>query len=204
MQLDHIAISAENLVAGVAHIEAILGVPLAPGGAHPNMGTHNRLLSLGSGQYLEVIAIDPAAPAPDWPRWFDLDNFTGAPRLTNWILRVDDMDAALQNAPAGTGRSLPQTRGDLAWKMAVPEDGKLPFSGAFAGLIEWQGQAHPSQMLPDAGCRLKKLEITHPDAEKLTKGIRKMGEISDVELVEGPEIVLKATIQTPGGIVGLQ
>jgi hypothetical protein len=37
------------------------------------MGTHNRLLKLGEGFYLELIAIDPQAPPPGRPRWFGLD-----------------------------------------------------------------------------------------------------------------------------------
>jgi len=203
-QLDHLVISAQSLPVGVARVEALLGVALSPGGEHPNMGTHNGLLSLGPGRYLEVISINPDAPAPDWPRWFDLDNFTGAPRLTNWVSRVNDMDTALAAAPAGTGRALPQTRGDLRWKMAVPEDGRLPFGGAFAGLIEWQGRAHPAQMLPDVGCRLNKLIITHPSADELRQSLQKMGDLPDVEITPGPEIALKAIIETPNGAVVLE
>jgi len=203
-RLDHIAVSAENLSGGAGYVEAILGVPMATGGSHPNMGTHNRLLSLGPGQYLEVIAIDPAAAAPNWPRWFDLDNFNGRPRLTNWILRVDDMETALRDAPVGTGRALAQTRGDLAWKMAVPQDGKLPFDGVSPALIEWHGLEHPAQMLPDLGCRLQKLEIIHPDADNLAKAVRKMADLSDVKISKGPKVVLKATIKTPGGLVVLE
>jgi hypothetical protein len=63
LSFDHLAIGAETLDEGVEAVEAALGVPLAPGGGHPAMGTHNRLLSLGPGEYLEVIAIDPDAPA---------------------------------------------------------------------------------------------------------------------------------------------
>ncbi|WP_393939598.1 VOC family protein [Piscinibacter sakaiensis] len=53
------------------------------GGAHPHMGTHNRLLRLGDHCYLEVIAIDPAAPPPARARWFGLDRLApdAAPRL---------------------------------------------------------------------------------------------------------------------------
>ena len=61
------------------------------------MATHNRLLGLGD-LYLEVIAADPSAPRPAWPRWFDLDRFTGAPRLTNWICACDDLEAAVAAA----------------------------------------------------------------------------------------------------------
>ncbi|MFE3838617.1 VOC family protein [Pseudogemmobacter sonorensis] len=67
LRLDHIAIAAESLVAGEAFVRAAPGLPLAGGGAHPLTGTHNRLMGLGD-VYLEVIAIDPAAPAPDRTR----------------------------------------------------------------------------------------------------------------------------------------
>ena len=110
LTLDHIAISAATLAEGVAHVEAALGVTLAGGGQHPNMATHNRLLGLGD-LYLEVIAVDPAAARPPHPRWFDLDNFSGPPRLTNWVARSDDLTTDLNHAPAGTGTPLALSRG---------------------------------------------------------------------------------------------
>ncbi|MFZ1661557.1 MAG: VOC family protein, partial [Paracoccaceae bacterium] len=41
MELDHIAVSAATLDEGIAHVEATLGVPLAGGGQHAYMSTHN-------------------------------------------------------------------------------------------------------------------------------------------------------------------
>lgn len=61
--VDHLVVAAAGLDAGTAWLEAHLGVPLAPGGRHAAMGTHNRLLRLGPRLYLELIAIDPDAPA---------------------------------------------------------------------------------------------------------------------------------------------
>lgn len=201
LSLDHLAVAAESLEAGVAAVEAALGVPLAPGGRHAAMGTHNRLLHLGPGLYLEVIAIDPDAPAPGRARWFDLDRFEGPPRLTNWVARCEDTDleAALAVAPEGAGRPLALSRGDLRWRMAVPEDGRLPFEGAFPALIEWEGAAHPAARLPDAGCRLVALDVFHPRVEAVRVALT--GLIADpvVALHVGPRKALRAVIDTPAG-----
>ena len=75
LELDHLAVSGETLEAGRAHVEDALGVTLQPGGQHRHFGTHNLLLGLEDGLYLEVITVDPSAPDPDYPRWFDLDRF---------------------------------------------------------------------------------------------------------------------------------
>ena len=161
LAFDHLAVSAATLDEGAAHVEAALGVALATGGEHPLMGTHNRLLSLGPEEYLEVIAINPEAPDPGHARWFDLDRFVGKPRITNWVARTNDINAALSHAPPGSGLPLALTRGDLSWTMLVPPSGQLPFDGAFPALIEWDGAIHPADRLPDAGVRLNSLEISH-------------------------------------------
>ena len=77
MELDHFAIAANTLAEATAHVEEALGVPLQPGGEHAVFGTHNRLLGLADGLYLEAIAIDPEATPERSPRWFDLDSFSG-------------------------------------------------------------------------------------------------------------------------------
>lgn len=140
---DHLAVAAETLEAGAAFLEDRLGVAPDPGGAHPRMGTHNRLLSLGPEAYLELIAIDPAAPSPDRPRWFGLDGFRGAPRLVGWVARTTAL-----RPPPGTSVSA-QSRGDLRWQIALPEDGRPMAGGALPMLIDWQGGPHPAPRLPD-------------------------------------------------------
>ena len=72
-ELDHIAVVAPDLAAGVAWVREALGVEMPPGGRHPEMGTHNHLVGLGPDVYLEVIAIDQDAAAPRHRRWFGLD-----------------------------------------------------------------------------------------------------------------------------------
>ncbi len=85
MILDHIAVSGTTLPEAVAAVEEALGVRMQPGGEHAVFHTHNALLGLADGLYLEAIAINPDAPVPERPRWFDLDRFAGPARLTNWI-----------------------------------------------------------------------------------------------------------------------
>ena len=199
LRLDHLAVSAATLEAGVAFVEGALGVPLAGGGQHPHMATHNRLLGLGE-LYLEVIAPDPSAPRPAWPRWFDLDRFRGPPRLTNWVCRSDDLAADLDLAPAGSGAPVALQRGDYRWQMAVPADGRLPFDNAFPALMQWQGDLHPARALPDSGLRLLRLEITHPQAGALEAALA--GQLSDprLHIRRGPYQHLRAVLSTPRGI----
>lgn len=197
LALDHLAVSAESLEAGADWVEMALGVPLAGGGKHPHMGTHNRLLSLGD-LYLEVIAIDPAAPRPAGPRWFDLDSFRGPPRLTNWICRTPDLDAALAAAPPGTGTATDLTRGDYRWRFAVPATGKLPFDDCHPALIQWQGELHPARALRDHGIRLTGLQITHPQAPALQAALKGLTD-PRVTFRLGPCHALRASFDTPDG-----
>ncbi|MEO8244168.1 MAG: VOC family protein [bacterium] len=197
LTFDHIAVSAMTLAEGVAHVEQALGVPLAGGGQHPHMATHNRLLALGD-LYLEVIAADPALPRPPRPRWFNLDNFSGAPDLTNWVARTDDLQAALAGAPKGTGTPVALSRGQYHWQMAVPADGKLPFDGAFPALIQWQPPHHPTRSLPDQNVRLTRLEITHPEAAALRAALKDLTD-DRIQITQGPHKALRASFQTPHG-----
>ena len=166
LTLDHLAVAAETLEAGRAHVEAALGVALQPGGRHARFGTHNMLMGLADGLYLEVIAVDPAAPAPADARWFNLDAVTGPPRLANWICRTPAIGPALARFPQA-GRAVALERGDLRWSMAVPESGVLPFDNLFPALIHWPGEAHPAARLADTGCALTRLTVRHPRAEAL-------------------------------------
>lgn len=198
LRLDHLAVSATALAEGVAVVEDWLGVRLGPGGEHALMGTHNRLLGLGD-LYLEVIAINPDAPAPPHPRWFDLDRFAGPPRLTNWIAACDDLDAAIAAAPTGAGTPLSLARGDLRWRMAVPATGRLPFDDAFPALIQWQGAGHPAARLVDSGLRLTQLEVGHPDAVALNAALRAMLADPRVQIVPAPQKSLRARFEGPSG-----
>jgi glyoxalase-like protein len=191
---DHFAIAAATLDDGAAHVLTHLGHHMGPGGKHALMSTHNRLSGLAAGEYFEVIAIDPDAAAPDRPRWFDLDRRAGLPRIGNWILRTDDLDALVDRFPQA-GRPLSFARGAFRWRMAVPDDGILPFDGCFPALIQWDS---PAPTFPDSGLQLAELTLTHPD-EGLTACIADLTDDPRITVTVGPRRIT-ARIGTPYGM----
>ncbi len=194
--LDHFAVAGTSLEEASAHVEAALGVPLQPGGPHQVFGTHNRLLGLAEGLYLEAIAIDPAATPERRPRWFDLDRFTGAPRISNWICRCEDLETTLAGLRLDAGQPVALARGDLRWQMAVPASGTLPFDNCCPALMQWQGP-HPAPGLAQQGCTLRRLVVAHPEALAL----RDLLALNEARVVfePGPAALL-AEIETPHGL----
>ncbi|HWA12939.1 MAG TPA: VOC family protein [Burkholderiales bacterium] len=202
--LDHIVITAPTLEAGTEYVQSVLGVAPAGGGEHVAMGTHNRVLKLGAGTYLEVIAVDPAAPPPDRPRWFELDEEESntAPRLATWVVRTTDITAALAASPVVSGYATPMSRGDFHWTITVPRNGSLPLQGVAPTLIQWQ-DAHPATAMPDSGCSLVKLEAFHPRAAKVREmldAIGFQGEFSVTSIPAGETPYLVAHLLTPSGL----
>src|SRR5215210_4568137 len=134
--LDHLAVVAPSLEAGVAHVRESLGLAMGLGGRHPEMGTHNRLLRLGDDLFLEVIAVDPeAAPPPHW-RWFGLDeseavraDWAAGRRLRSFVARTDGLDALLARHAPELGEAQRVSRGDRVWRFGVRPDGAMPRDG---------------------------------------------------------------------------
>lgn len=208
--IDHLVVAAADLDAGAAWLEARLGARLAPGGRHAAMGTHNRLLRLGPTTYLEVIAIDPAAPAPGRPRWFGLDDaalrarIAEQPRLVHWVARCEDIAAASAACMEPPGDILQLSRDSLRWRITVTADGKPLLGGLLPALIEWETARHPAANLPEAGCELMKLEGFHPEAGRVRSALAALGldqalAVFPATADEAPGLV--AYLKTPAGLV---
>jgi hypothetical protein len=156
-EFDHLVVAARTLEEGGAWVEAKLGVAPVAGGKHPTMGTHNCLLRIGPREFLEVIAIDPEAPPPQRPRWFDLDSpemrvrLEEGPALIHWVERTPDLEAALRDYSEPV-EVLSFSRGPYRWRMGVPRDGRRPGGGSLPTLIQWEGALHPADALPESGC----------------------------------------------------
>lgn len=200
--LDHLVLTAASLKAGTDYVQQLLGVPLEPGGSHLRMGTHNALLRLGNARYLEVIAIDPRAPAPPCPRWFGLDQpeALAMPHLAGWVARVGDIQVASHAVHHAFGDIEAMRRGELEWQITIPADGHLPFEGLAPMLIQWAASPHPAERLPDRGCALVGLEAYHPQAAHINSLLQPLGcqDSYVVSPLAFPRLV--AHIQTPGGM----
>lgn len=211
-ELDHIVIAAASLEAGAAWVEQALGVAPVPGGQHVAMGTHNALLRLGARCYLEVIAVDPAAPTPLRPRWFSLDEpemrarLAAAPALITWVVRTASLAGACARVP-DLGEIMPMTRNAFRWKISVPESGSLAWGGVLPTAIQWEAGDddvvhHPCDVLPESGCELVSLQLSHPAAVLGTSGIvalfRELRIAGPVDLKSGPKR-LEAVIRSSRG-----
>jgi hypothetical protein len=178
--LDHLVFACADLEAGIAWAERTFGVRPSRGGAHPQWGTHNALMSLGRGRYLELIAPDPAAAATGRANvagralfcMSEGDAPGGEPRLTTWMVRSRTIETLLGNAlRAGcdlgrvhAGSRLRADGTELSWQIAVPP--ARPLGGCAPWLIDWGWSEHPSAALPE-GARLDWLEVTHPEPERV-------------------------------------
>lgn len=209
LALDHLVVAARTLEEGAHWLEARIGVPTVAGGRHALMGTHNRLLALAGGAYLEIIAVDPGAPAPSRARWFGLDDpamarrLATGPALVHWVARTDDIEAARARHPGLVGDVLALSRGEYRWRIGVPPDGSLPAAGVFPTLIQWEGDRHPAAALPSSGCHLHRLTLRTPDADRLQATLRRLGlpKGDPVRFVDAQATGISAEVHAPGGVV---
>ncbi len=205
--IDHLVIACADLGQGNDWLESKLGVAAQPGGKHPLMGTHNHLLRLGTRTYLELIAIDPDAPAPTRPRWFGLDTTAvrsraaQRPFLLTWVVASNDVVAAAAKLPQ-VGEVIGANRGVLTWRITVPADGQLQYDGLLPTVIEWDGGVHPCDGLEDKGCGLLALELVDPDAPALGSLLQALRVEQRVKISAGARRLV-ARIRTARGEVNV-
>ena len=219
--LDHLVIMAASLAEGVAWCEATLGVTPGPGGEHPLMGTHNRLLRIATPEfpnaYLETIAINPVANKDQrtlGKRWFDMENpdlsvrvARDGPQLIHWVARVPDVRAAVAGLAAqgfDRGAVIQASRatptGLLQWQITVRPDGQRLMDGCLPTLVQW-GDTHPAASMPVSGVTLQSLSLRHPDATALQTALESLG-LVQATVTPGPAR-LSARLQTPKGLIEL-
>jgi len=206
-ELDHLVVACADLQQGAAWARDRLGVDVQPGGKHASMGTHNLLLRIGPRVYLELIAIDPDAAPPERPRWFELDTravrtrVAERPFLATWVARCDKLVDAVTRVPElGNVRNF--SRGQFVWRFALPDNGAVPFGGVMPAVMQWDSQAHPTDVLENRGCDLIALELAHPAATSIVPLFRALRIAGPVDVKPGPKSLV-ARLYTPRGDVAL-
>jgi hypothetical protein len=198
-QIDHILLGIDDLGRGMDSFEQLTGVRPAYGGKHPG-GTHNALVSLGDGTYLEILALQPnVAPPQEYAGLKQLRKLTPIgwavsskdagqlrARLTSAGLAVAEPSAGSRQTPAGT---------TVSWQTFGLQDNfaAAPF------FIVWSTQSpHPSTTSPP-GCALQTWRIAGQSRKNLEQ-LRTALELQ-VEVAEAPATSLHLSLSCPKGSV---
>jgi glyoxalase-like protein len=183
-QIDHIMLGIDDLDRGMKAFEEATGVKPIPGGKHPR-GTHNALVSLGDGTYVEIIAVQKGIKPPE--------DFAGLDQLhtltpIGWAVSSKDsaqlrsrLDAAgmAVTDPAPGSRITPAGK-TLSWQTFGLKDNfeEAPF------FIVWSAQtAHPSTTSP-GGCKLQQWRIAgahQKNLEQLRRTLDLRFEVADAK-----------------------
>jgi hypothetical protein len=205
-RVDHLVYAAPDLDAACALLEQRLGVRASPGGQHLGRGTRNALIAIGAASYFEIIAPDPAQPAPKEPRWLGIDALN-EPRLVAWAAHGRDLtqfvaDVARLGAHLGAVSDGRRERSDgvvLTWQVTNPNaslgDVVIPF------FIDWGASPHPSATAI-GGPRLVSLSGEHPEPTRV-RGVLGALDI-DLPIAVGSRPALVATLDTARGPVEIR
>jgi hypothetical protein len=137
MELDHVLIAVTDLEAAAREFEARLGLSSVDGGRHPDWGTANRIVPLGS-CYLELVAAVDArvAAGSSFGRWV-AEGATDSGRLIGWAVRTSGLDdvARRLGLTVRSGSRVTPSGEELRWRSAGVDEAIaepcLPF------FIEW-------------------------------------------------------------------
>jgi hypothetical protein len=213
-ELDHIVIAAKSLDEGRAWAGETLGVAPVGGGRHEGLATHNALLRLDGKRYLEIIAIDPDATQPAFPRWFGLDTpevhelIAHRPRLVAWVARCTGAADAIDKlalTPGYTASTIrPASRGDLRWRFSFTPDGQRIENGTLPHLIQWGSTVHPCERLPESGLSFTALMLGMQEPEAGSEILSALCFCDDsVQLGQSTPSHLAAVLNSPRGVIVL-
>ncbi len=214
LTLDHLVVGAATLDAGRAWARERLGAEPISGGQHAGMGTHNLVLRLDGATvreaYLEILAIDPEAPDPSRPRWFDLDvpevraAVAVGPRLLAWVARSDAIEADRERLVSagfdpGVVRAAQRSAPDrmLRWRITIRDDGARLVGGAVPALIAWDSPS-PAVSLPGSGTLLEGVVV-----RGVPTGLSWLSEVAGLTVDGGGAPRLGAVLRGPEGRVEL-
>lgn len=206
LQLDHLTVVAPDLAEGVAHVRDCLDLDVPFGQRHLYMGTHNHLLQLGDGVYLEIVARDPAAAPQAHRRWFGIDDqrqvradWDEGRRLKGWVARTDAIDTVLAGRENVLGRKVALPQDAPAFDFAIPDGGSLPLDGILPSIIDRRGRPRSMATIADLGARLTSFTLAHPEPAAIEALYRDLAIMRAPMVVPGARPRYSAQIETPTG-----
>jgi hypothetical protein len=210
--LDHFIWACNDLERASRRFEALTGVRPRYGGVHASGLTHNALVGLGGRCYLEILAPTANSRPEDDDGWSRFARAAHEPRLFTYCLRSSLPLAALAlraeslgcgNTVVGANARTTPAGTKLRWQWLGPTLER--FSRAFPFFIDWLDTPHPAESfaaaVPDAGIRLVRFAVGHPDAAELSEVLMELG--ARIETYAAPDPQFQVQLDTPLGAVAL-
>ena len=172
-KIDHFVFGANTLSEGTNTIKKFLNEDLSEINTHESMGTHNRVISLGS-NYLEIIALDPKNPNANSNTWFNLsdkiyrEKFLKIPKLISFVISSEE----LKNSIFFEKKFL-VSRNKYKWFFKKPnfeylKKNNFTNTNLFPSLINWQSVS-PLNDMKKSSYIFESLEIILNKNHKLLK-----------------------------------
>lgn len=204
VDVDHLVWAGPDLDRLVEHVTVQTGTTPVYGGRHEGRGTHNYLVGLGPGRYLELLGPDPGQPEPSRPRPMRVDGLTDA-ALVGWAVRTDDIEGRVAAArdrgyDPGDIAEMSRRTSDgtlLTWRLTPPEGG---FDGVVPFVIDWLDSPHPASGL-SSSMTLAGLTLRHPEPDKVSEALTALGLDDVAEVVEDPTPGISAVLTSLRGDV---
>ena len=172
-KIDHFVFGASTLSEGSKTIKKILDEDLSEINVHETMGTHNRVISLGS-CYLEVISLDPKNQNANNNTWFNLsdkiyrEKFLKIPKLISFVISSKELNSSIYFE-----KEFLVSRNKYKWFFKKPNfeylsKNNFKNTNLFPSLINWQSVS-PLNDMKKSSYIFESLEIILNKNHKLLK-----------------------------------
>jgi hypothetical protein len=207
MRFDHVVYGVPDLKHAIQSFQEKAGIAPVIAGKHPLLGTHNAVLSLGNLQYLEFIALDPEAPKMErkLPSWCAALIHLSRPKIMTWVVQTDTIEKtvnelnALGNFHIDPPQTITREKPDgtkISFNIAFKKEPPPPDDGLIPFLINWGQSPHPSTSV-ECKCQLKEWYGCHPDADRISSILKKVGIEFLIKKADTPSMHL--ALKTPKG-----
>jgi hypothetical protein len=156
--IDHFLLGINNLEKGILEFEKLTGIKPVYGGVHPNIGTHNALVSLKDGSYLEIIAPEDPSKKLSGP-FSGFENMNDL-KLFGWAIGTTQLKEVknylelnkIENTGIVPGTRKTKNGEALKWEtIFISQENAMSVNPFF---IQWEkSSVHPS-LTATLGCEL--------------------------------------------------